>query len=95
MEMVVNGVSTRKVSHIVEELCERQIFKSTVSKLSKGLSEEVNQFKNRPLGEYCYVITDALYVKVREDLKVAVDVTSPYHQILGLFLGPKNLSPSR
>ena len=49
MEMVVNGVSTRKVSHIVEELCERQIFKSTVSELSKGLSEEVNQFKDRPL----------------------------------------------
>ena len=52
MEMVVNGVSTRKVSHIVEELCGRQISQSKVSELGKGLSQKVNQFKNRPLGEY-------------------------------------------
>ena len=31
---------------------------------------DVNQFKNRPLGAYCYVITDAIYIKVREDQKV-------------------------
>ena len=70
MEMVVNGVSTRKVSAIVEQLCGRQVSKSTVSELCKGLSEDVNQFKNTPLGEYCYVITDAIYIKVREDHKV-------------------------
>ena len=70
-EMVVNGVSTRKVSKVVEVLCGTSISKSAVSDLCKDLDKAVNDFKNRPLTD-CYplVTVDATYFKVREDHKV-------------------------
>ena len=70
-EMVVNGVSTRKVSKVVETLCGTSISKSAVSDLCKDLDKAVNEFKNRPLTD-CYplVTVDATYFKVREDHKV-------------------------
>lgn len=67
-EMVVNGVSTRKVSKVVETLCGKTISKSSVSELCKDLDKAVNEFRNRPLeGEYPFVIVDATYFKARED----------------------------
>lgn len=67
-EMVVNGVSTRKVSKVVETLCGKTISKSSVSELCKDLDKTVNEFRNRPLeGDYPFVIVDATYFKVRED----------------------------
>jgi len=68
MEMVVQGVSTRKVTNVVEELCGTSFSKSTVSELCRRLDESIKQFKNRPLKDpYPFVITDAKYFKVREN----------------------------
>lgn len=71
VEMVVQGVSTRKVSNVVEELCGATFSKSTVSELCKQLDEGVNQFKNRQLkATYPFVIVDAKYFKVRENHRI-------------------------
>lgn len=70
-EMVVNGVSTRKVTLVVEQLCGKSISKSSVSDLCKDLDKSVNEFKERPLeGEYPFLIVDATYFKVREKQRV-------------------------
>jgi len=61
MEMVVQGVSTRKVSAITEELCGASFSKSTVSALCSGLDARVRAFNERRLeGEYPFVLVDAL-----------------------------------
>ena len=66
-EMVVNGVSTRKVAKIVETLCGTSFSKSAVSEYCKELDEKVFLFKNRPLEKaYPFVSIDATYFKVRE-----------------------------
>ena len=71
MEMVVNGVSTKKVSDIVEELCGTSFSKSTVSSICCGLDGAVREFRQRPLtGRYPFVILDATYFKVRADGRV-------------------------
>ena len=71
MEMVVNGVSTRKIENITEELCGKKFSKSTVSALCKRLDPVVYAFKTRPLeSHYPFLIVDALYLKVREDGRV-------------------------
>lgn len=61
MEMVVQGVSTRKVKKITAELCGRDFSKSTVSKLAEGLDEQVAAWAQRPLAEasYPFLIADA------------------------------------
>jgi len=67
MEMVVNGVSTRKVELITEELCGKKFSKSTVSALCKNLDPLVEAFRTRPLERhYPFVLVDAIYLKVRE-----------------------------
>jgi transposase-like protein len=71
MEMVVKGVSTRKVSAITEELCGASFSKSTVSELCVGLDARVNVFNERSLqGEYPFVIVDALFIKSRQGDRV-------------------------
>lgn len=68
MEMYVQGVSTRKVKAVTEELCGHEFSASTVSSMVKRLDEELEQFAQRRLEEaYPYVILDARYEKVRED----------------------------
>ena len=94
MEMVVNGVSTRKVSNITEELCGREFSKSTVSDLSKDLNEQVEAFNERPLDgqDYPFVIVDAMRIKVRRHRTVqptsaliAVGINEEgYREILGI-----------
>ena len=70
-EMVVNGVSTRKVTLVVEQLCGKSISKSSVSDLCKDLDKAVREFKERPLeGDYPFLIVDATYFKVRENQRV-------------------------
>ena len=70
-EMVVNGVSTRKVSRVMEELCGTTFSKSTVSEVCKDLDKAVYEFRNRPLeGEYPFLIVDATYFKVRTDHRI-------------------------
>lgn len=72
IEMVINGVSTRKVTHIVEQLCGENVSKSFVSSLTQKLDPIVNDWARRPLnGTYFpFVFVDAMYVKVREHNKV-------------------------
>lgn len=70
-EMVVNGVSTRKVEKVFETLCGTSISKSAVSELCKDLDESVNSFRDRPLhNHYPFVTVDATYFKVREDHRI-------------------------
>ncbi len=67
VEMYVQGVSTRKVKAISEELCGHEFSASTVSELNKKLDEELARFAGRRLEEeYPYMILDARYEKVRE-----------------------------
>ena len=71
VEMVVDGVSTRKVSDVVETLCGTKISKSAVSELCKDLDEKVDAFRNRPLtGSYPFLTVDASYFKVRENHRI-------------------------
>jgi putative transposase len=67
-EMYVQGVSTRKVKAISEELCGHEFSASTISELNKKLDEELHRFARRRLEvEYPYLIIDARYEKVREE----------------------------
>jgi len=71
MEMVINGVSTRNVTMVTEELCGTSFSKSTISLLCKRLDPVVEEFRNRPLNKhYPFVIVDALYTKSREEKRV-------------------------
>jgi putative transposase len=72
LEMFINGVSTRKVSNIVEQLCGESISKSLVSSLTQKLDPIVNDWSKRPLNVmyYPYIFVDAMYIKVREHNKV-------------------------
>jgi putative transposase len=72
LEMVVNGVSTRNVTKVVENLCGKSVSKSMVSNLTKGLDPIVNDWANRPLNvmQFNYIYTDAMYIKVRENDRV-------------------------
>lgn len=71
MEMVVNGVSTRKVANITEELCGKMFSKLTVSALCEKLDPMVQAFQTRPLySHYPFLIVDAIYIKVRMDGRV-------------------------
>ena len=64
-EMYVQGVSTRKVAAITQELCGLDISSSQVSRAAAALDEELDAWRNRPLGEMPYLILDARYEKVR------------------------------
>jgi transposase-like protein len=69
-EMYVKGVSTRKVSAIVEQLCGVNVSSSQVSQAAARLDETLEAWRNRPLGEILYLYLDARYEKVREDGQV-------------------------
>ena len=64
-EMYVQGVSTRKVSKIVEELCGHQVSSTQVSACAVKLDVELRLWRERPLGAFSYLIVDARYEKVR------------------------------
>lgn len=67
-EMYVQGVSTRKVKAVTEELCGHEFSASTVSRMNQSLDAELDKFAKRRLEEaYPYLILDARYEKVRED----------------------------
>jgi len=66
-EMYVQGVSTRKVKAITEELCGHAFSASAISAINKRLDESLEAFARRPLAEpFPYLILDARYEKVRE-----------------------------
>ena len=72
IEMVVNGVSTRKVSRVIEELCGKEVSKSLVSEVCKKLDPEIDAFRQEPLDGklWPFLMLDATYFKVREGHKV-------------------------
>ena len=72
VQMVIAGVSTRKVSKVVETLCGTSFSKSTVSELCKKLDSEINAFKTRPLNmnDAPFLMVDATYFKAREDHRI-------------------------
>lgn len=72
MQMYLQGVSTRKVKKITEELCGLNISKSQVSNLTKGLDDELNSWRKRDLAgqSYPYLMIDARYEKVRINRQV-------------------------
>ena len=67
MQMVVQGVSTRRVKEITTELCGREFSKSTVSRLTGELDEQVEAWSSRSLEEqsYPFLLLDAMHLKVR------------------------------
>ena len=69
-EMYVNGVSTRKVQNIIEQLCGFDISSSEVSRAAKLLDEELEKWRTRPLGFYKYLFLDARYEKIRYEGRV-------------------------
>ncbi|MDX5018563.1 transposase, partial [Streptococcus suis] len=72
LEMYISGVSTRKVSQIVEELCGKSVSKSFVSSLTAQLDPMVSEWQNRFLSDrsFPYVMTDVIYIKIRENHRV-------------------------
>jgi putative transposase len=64
-EMYVQGVSTRKVAAITQELCGLDVSSVQVSRAATLLDEELAAWRNRPLGETPYLILDARYEKIR------------------------------
>jgi len=66
-EMYLQGVSTRKVSAIIEQLCGSEVSSTQVSRATKLLDEALEQWRKRPLGECPYLFLDARYEKVREN----------------------------
>lgn len=65
-EMYVQGVSTRKVESILQELCGLQVSSSDVSRAAKLLDDELSKWKSRALGRCVYLYVDARYEKVRQ-----------------------------
>lgn len=95
IEMVINGVSSRKIEMVTEELCGKSFSKSPISSLCQQLDPIVEAFRNRPLEKhYPFVVVDALYIKVRENgrvrskgLLIAKGVNEDgYREILGFQL---------
>ena len=70
-EAFVQGVSTRKMEKLAHSLGIENLSRSQVSEMTKGLNEQVQDFRSRSLtGHYPVIWTDALYEKVRVDGRV-------------------------
>ena len=94
MEMYIQGVSTRKVKKITEELCGLEISRSQVSALAKGLDEDITIWRKRPFEkEFPYLVVDARYEKVRrgghvifQGVLIVVGIREDgYREILGVW----------
>lgn len=82
-EMYLQGVSTRKVAPILQELCGTGVTSAQVSRATQQLDAELTQWRERPLGHYEYLLLDARYEHVRVDgrvlscaLLVAIGITA-------------------
>ena len=64
-EMYINGVSTRKVNDVLKELCGLEVTSTQVSRAAGLLDEQLEKWRNRPLGHTPFVQLDARYEKVR------------------------------
>jgi putative transposase len=102
-EMYVQGVSTRKVKAITEELCGHSFSASAISQINKGLDKSLREFATRRLEEpYPYVILDARYEKVSEGgvirsqaVFVGIGINQEgYRQVLGVELAGRESQTS-
>lgn len=100
-EMYVQGVSTRKVAKITEELCGFEISSTQVSRATAMLDEQLIAWRERPLESFPYVVLDARYEKVRHGGRVidcavlialGVDTTGK-RQILGCSVSLSEAEP--
>lgn len=66
-EMYLTGVSTRRVQDITEKLCGYEVSSTQVSRMTQELDGQFEQFRNRPIGEVCYLVIDAIYLKIRHN----------------------------
>ena len=64
-EMYVKGISTRRVTGVLQKMCGLNISSMQVSRAAEILDEELDKWRNRKLGQYPYLILDAHYEKVR------------------------------
>lgn len=91
-EMYIQGVSTRRVAAVTEELCGFELSSTQVSRVAQILDEELQKFRERPLGSMVYLYLDADYQKVRHEGQVrdlavlkAVGVNEEgYREVLGI-----------
>lgn len=102
-EMYVQGVSTRKVAAITEQLCGTEISSAQVSRAAAALDTELKTWRDRPLGEMPYLILDARYEKVRHGgsvvssaVLVAIGIDAHGHRsILGTSVSLSEAEPHR
>jgi transposase-like protein len=66
-EMYIQGVSTRKVTEVLQALCGLRVSSSQVSRAVAELDPQFHAWKNRPIGAHPYVLFDARFEKVRID----------------------------
>ena len=66
-EMYLQGVSTRRVTTVMEKLCGMEVTSCQVSRLTSELDVQFELWRNRPLPEIAFLILDATYLKVRID----------------------------
>lgn len=88
-EMYVQGVSTRRVTEVMQQLCGLEVSSTQVSRASKLLDEELSAWRQRSIGEVPYVVLDARYEKVRHGgsvvscaVLIAVGITPEGHRVL-------------
>jgi len=88
-EMYVQGVSTRKVTEVMEQLCGLDVSSTQVSRATQLLDEELTAWRQRPIGESPYLVLDARYEKVRHGgsvvscaVLIAVGITPDGHRSL-------------
>jgi len=94
-EMYLQGVSTRKVATITEQLCGFDVSSSQVSRATKELDSILDGWRNRPIGAYPYLFLDAEYQKIRQGgsvidaavlIAIGIDETGK-REVLGTFIG--------
>jgi putative transposase len=88
-EMYVQGVSTRKVTAVMQQLCGLDVSSAQVSRATQLLDEELKAWRQRPIGDTRYLILDARYEKIRHGgsvvscaVLIAVGITPEGHRSL-------------
>jgi putative transposase len=66
-EMYLQGVSTRRVTKVMEKLCGFQVSSNQVSKATKELDEQIEAWRTRPIEPIAHLVLDAMYENVRYD----------------------------
>ena len=103
MQMVLQGVSTRRVKKITTELCGREFSRQTVSNLTQRLDEQVQAWAKRPLEEeYPFLLADAMQLNIRHHEAVrsataliVVGISEDgYREILGLKIALRETAES-